>query len=85
MPKTRLNVSLDQDLADFAKVFAAENRTSVAEMVTQYLLALKRRAEGAHMEKVLENPAFQQAMEDAQARLRDGTAQWHSYDDVFGD
>ena len=38
MPKTRLNVSLYQDLADFAKVFAAENRTSVAEMVTQYLL-----------------------------------------------
>ena len=32
MPKTRLNVSLDQDLADFAKAFAAENRTSVADM-----------------------------------------------------
>jgi len=27
MPKTRINVSLDQDLADFAKVFAAENRS----------------------------------------------------------
>ena len=46
MPKTRLNVSLDQDLADFAKAFAAENRTSVADMVTQYLLTLKRRVEG---------------------------------------
>ena len=43
MPKTRLNVSLDQDLAGFAKDFAAENRTSVANIVTQYLLALKRR------------------------------------------
>jgi len=85
MLKTRLNVSLDQDLADFAKVFAAENRTSVAEMVTQYLLALKRRVEGAHMETVLDHPAFQQAMEDVQAKLRAGTAQWHSYDEVFGD
>jgi len=85
MPKTRINVSLDQDLADFAKVFAAENRTSVAEMVTQYLLALKRRSEGKHIEKVLENPAFQQAMEDVQAKLRAGTAEWHSYDEVFGD
>ena len=84
MPKTRLNVSLDQDLADFAKVFAAENRTSVAEMVTQYLLALKRRVEGAHMETVLDHPAFQQAMEDVQAKLRAGTAQWHAYDEVFG-
>ncbi len=85
MPKTRLNVSLDQDLAEFAKVFAAENRTSVADMVTQYLLALKRRVEGEYMEKILAHPAFQKAMEDAQAKLRTGTAQWHSYDEVFGD
>jgi len=85
MPKTRLNVSLDEDLADFAKVFAAENRTSVAEIVTQYLLALKRRVEGAHMETVLENPAFQQAMEDVQTKLRAGTSKWHSYNEVFGD
>ena len=85
MPKTRLNVSLDQDLADFAKVFAAENRTSVAEMVTQYLLALKRRVDGQQMENVLENPAFRQAMDDVQTKLREGTAQWHSYDEVFGE
>ena len=85
MPKTRLNVSLDQDLADFAKVFAAENRTSVADMVTQYLLALKRRVEGENMEKILAHPAFQEAMEDAQTKLRAGTSQWHSYDEVFGD
>jgi D-ribose pyranose/furanose isomerase RbsD len=85
MPKTRLNVSLDQDLAEFAKVFAAENRTSVADMVTQYLLALKRRVDGESMEKILAHPAFQQAMEEVQAKLRTGTAQWHSYDEVFED
>lgn len=85
MAKTRLNVSLDQDLVDFAKMFAAENRTSVAEMVTQYLLALRRRVEGQHVHMVLQNPAFQQAMEDVQTKLRDGTARWHSYDEVFRD
>jgi len=85
MSKTRLNVSLDQDLAEFAKAFAAENRTSVANIVTQYLLALKRRVEGEYIETVLGHPAFQQAMEDAQTKLRTGTAQWHSYDEVFGD
>ena len=85
MAKARLNVSLDKDLIEFAKVFAAENRTSVAEMMTQYLLSLKRRVDGAHMEPVLSHPAFHQAMEDAQARLRDGSAEWHSYDDVFED
>ncbi len=85
MPKTRLNISLDQDLAEFAKLFAAENRTSVADIVTQYLLALKRRVEGEYMEKILAHPAFHQAMKDAQAKLRAGTAQWHSYNEVFGD
>ena len=85
MPKTRLNVSLDQDLADFAKVFATENRTSVADMVTQYLLTLKRRVEGEYVENIFAHPAFEQAMEEAQTRLRTGSAQWHSYDEVFGE
>jgi hypothetical protein len=84
MPKTRINISLDQDLADFAKIFASENRTSVADMVTQYLLTLKRKIEGKETAKILSEPAFQAAMEEAQARLRNGTAEWHSYDDVFG-
>ena len=83
MPKTRINISLDQDLADFAKVFAAENRTSVADMVTQYFLTLKRRIEGQDIEQILSNPAFQEAMELAQAKLKDGSAKWHSYDEVF--
>lgn len=85
MTKTRINISLDQDLADFIRLFAVENRTSVADMITQYLLALKRRAEGERTEQILSHPAFQKAMMDAQARLRDGKASWHSYDEVFGD
>jgi hypothetical protein len=85
MAKTRINISLDKDLAEFAKVFAAENRTSVADIITQFLLSLKRRVEGEDIEKILAHPAFQQAMEEAQARLRDGTAEWHSYDEVFPD
>ena len=85
MSKTRLNVSLDQDLADFAKIFAAENRTSVAEILTQYLLSLKRRVEGEDIEKILAHPAFGEAMQDAQRKLQDGSAIWHSYDEVFGE
>ncbi len=84
MPKSRLNISLDKDLVDFAKVFAAENRLTVAEIMTQYLLALKRRVEGQDMEKILAHPAFQEAMEEAQTKLSKGTATWHSYDEVFG-
>ena len=29
--------------------------------------------------------AFQEAMEDAQSKLKSGTAKWHSYDKVFGE
>jgi hypothetical protein len=85
MSKTRINISLDEDLADFAKIFAAENRTSVAEVITQYLLTLKRRVEGQDTENILSHPAFIKAMEEAQDKLRNGTAKWHSYDEVFGD
>jgi len=85
MPKTRLNISLDQDLAHFAKMFAAKNRTSVAEVVTQYLLTLKRRTEGKETEVILSDPAFHTAMEEVLARLQKGTAVWHSYKEVFGE
>ena len=84
MAKTRINVSLDQDLAEFAKAFAAENRTTVANMFTQYLLSLKRHSEGQSPTAILSHPAFQEAMKEAQARLRDGSAKWHSYEEVFG-
>ncbi len=83
MTKTRINISLDQDLADFAKFFAVENRTSVADIITQYLLALKRRTEGEKTEQILSHPAFQAAMEDSRTKLKNGKAVWHSYDEVF--
>ena len=85
MSKARLNISLDQDLVDFAKMFATENRTSVAEVITQYLLALRRRVRAEEEVSVLSNPAFREAMEDVRIRLRDGSAQWHDFDEVFGD
>ena len=85
MAKTRLNLSLDRDLAEFAKTFAEENRTTVADVVTQYLLALKRRIQGESTEVILSHPAFYRALLEAQSRLRDGSAQWFSFDEVFGD
>ncbi|EFK05704.1 conserved hypothetical protein [delta proteobacterium NaphS2] len=85
MAKTRINVSLDKDLAEFARVFAAENRISVADMVNQYLLALKRRVEGEQMASIFAHPAFEKAMKEVQRRLSDGTAEWHSYEEVFKD
>ena len=85
MAKNRINLSLDQDLVDFAKAFAAENRTTVAEVITQYLLGLKRRVQGETTERILSHPAFHEAMVDVQARLRDGNAEWNTFDEVFSD
>ncbi len=85
MPKTRLNISLDQDLADFIKVYVREHRTTVADVITQFVLALKRQAQGDAMEIILSNPDFHRALLDVQSRLRDGTAKWYSFEEVFGD
>ena len=85
MPKTRFNISLDQDLVDFVKVYVKENRTTVAEVITQFLLALKRQAQGDSMEIIFSNPDFHKALIDVQSRLRDGTATWHTFEEVFGD
>ena len=85
MSKTRINISTDQDLADFIKIYAAENRTTVADIFTQYILFLKRNTDGEKAETILSNPLFHKSMEEAQVKLQNGSAVWHSYDDVFGD
>ncbi len=85
MAKGRINLSLDQDLVDFTKDFAAENRTTVADVITQYLLGLKREVQGETTVKILAHPAFHEAMTDVQTRLRDGQAEWHNFDEVFSD
>ncbi len=85
MPKARLNISLDQDLVDFVKVYVRENRTTVADVVTQFVLALKRQAQGDSMEIILSNPDFHKTLLEVQSRLRNGTAKWYTFEEVFGD
>jgi len=85
MAKTRINISLDQDIADFARMFAAENRITVSDLMMQYLLNLKRKVEGRNTETILADPAFQSVMQEALNRLQAGSAVWYTYDEVFGD
>ena len=90
MSKTRINISIDvnisknEDLADFARLFTEENRTTVADIVTQFFLNMKRWIDGDKTEEIMANPFFQKAMLEMQEKLQKGTAQWHSYDEVFG-
>ncbi len=85
MTKTNLRIRLDPDLADFIHVYAQENRTTISNVMTQFLLALKRQTEGDSMELILANPDFHNAILEAQSRIRDGTAEWYTFEEVFGD
>jgi uncharacterized membrane protein len=76
--KSRINISVDQDLARFIKSLAAENRTTVADIMTQYILALKRRRKEAESEMILSHPSFRQALDDVRARLKSGSAKWRT-------
>ena len=85
MPKTRLNISLDYDLADFIKLYAQENRTTASEVITQFVLGLKRRTHWQHSETILSDPDFSQALTELHGRIKDGSAQWHTFAEVFGE
>lgn len=83
--KTRLNLSLDEDLVGFIKEYASENRTTVADVLTQYLLALKRTVTGEPNARVISDPRFYAALSQVHRKLKAGKAKWHTYNDIFRD
>ncbi len=85
MLKTHLNITLDHDLADFIKIYARENRTTASDIITQFILGLKQQTHHETMNVIFSDPKFCQALKDVQARLRDGSAEWHNFDEVFGE
>lgn len=85
MSKTRINISIDEDLAEYVKHYAQENRTTTSEVFTQFILGLKRRSQGDSMDIIYANPDFLKAILDVKGRLQDGSAEWHSFDEVFAD
>lgn len=85
MAKTRLNISIDYDLADFIKMYAQENRTTASEVITQFILGLKRRTVQESTDIILSDPNFSLALTEVQERLKNGSAQWHTFDEVFGE
>jgi len=84
MSKTCLNISLEQDLIDFVKGYVQENRTTVADVITQFLLSLKLRVQGDNIDNLSSDSDFYKALVDVQTKLRDGTGQWHTFEEVFG-
>jgi excinuclease UvrABC nuclease subunit len=83
MLKNKINITLDQDLIDFAKSYAEYQRTSVSEIFSQFLLSLKRTKENDPTEIIMADPDFRESLIQTLSRIRSGKVKWHTYDEVF--
>lgn len=83
MAKVKLNITLDADLIDYIKIYARENRTTVSEVMGQFLLNLKRVRENEHTEIIMADPAFSESVLECISKIRSGTMKWYGYDEVF--
>ncbi len=83
MSKSKINITLDKDLIEYAKIYAEEQRTSVSEVFTQFVLNLKRIREGDPTELILADPAFKESLLETISRIRSGKVKWSTYKEVF--
>lgn len=83
MQKSKINITLDKDLIEYAKVYAKEQRTSVSEIFTQFILNLKRAREGDPTEIILSDPDFNKSLLQTISRIKSGKMKWHKYKEVF--
>lgn len=83
MQKGKINITLDKDLIDYAKTYAEQQRTSVSEIITQFLLNLKRTKESNPTEVILSDPDFRESLLQTISRIRSGKVKWFRYKEVF--
>lgn len=83
MEKGKLNITLDRDLIDYAKIVAKENRTTVSELVSQFILNLKRSRENDPTEIIFSDPAFKESILTTITNLKTGNVKWHNYEEIF--
>ena len=83
MVKNKLNITLDEDLIEFSKFYASEQRTTVSELVSQFLLNLKRTKSQDPTEVIIADPEFNDSLLDTIARIRQGREKWLTYKEVF--
>lgn len=83
MHKGKVNITLDEDLIEYIKSYAEEQRTTVSEILTQFILNLKRTSEKEPMEIILADPDFKESLLDCISKIRSGKMKWFKYDEVF--
>ncbi len=83
MQKGKINITLDKDLIDYAKMYAEQQRTSVSEIFTQFILNLKRTKENNPTEVILADPDFKESLLETISRIKSGKVKWFKYKEVF--
>ena len=82
MAKTKFNITLDKDLIEFSKLYATEQRTTVSELISQFLLNLKRTKSQDPTETIISDPEFNDSLLETISRIRNGKEKWLTYDEV---
>ena len=83
MHKGKLNITIDTDLIEYVKAYAEQQRTSVSEIISQFILYLKRTKENDPTDTILSDPDFSESLFLTIEKIRTGKAKWHRYDEVF--
>ena len=83
MPKSKINITMDEDLVEYVKSYAEEQRTSVSDVFTQFILNLKRAKTDDQTEIILADPDFRDSLMETIARIRSGKVKWHKYKEIF--
>lgn len=83
MQRAKINITLDRDLIDYAKIYAEQQRTSVSEIFTQFILNLKRTKENEPTEVILADPDFEKSLLETISRIKSGKTRWFKYKEVF--
>jgi Family of unknown function (DUF6364) len=83
MRKGKINITMDQDLIEYAKAYAEEQRTTVSEVLSQFILNLKRVNENDPTEIILADPKFKESLMETILRIRSGDVKWYRHDEVF--
>lgn len=83
MQKKKINITMDQDLIEYAKLYAKKQRTSVSDIFTQFILNLKRVHEDDPTQILIGDPGFRESLLETMAKLQSGETIWLRYDEVF--
>ena len=83
MSKGKMNITMDKDLIEYAKIYANEQRTTVSEVFSQFILNMRRVKEKDPTEIILSDPDFRDSILETMTRIQSGDVQWSGYDEVF--